>query len=104
MQSYFIQYPPIYPSCGISQRLTVASNNPARKDFDCSMEGEKSMKQDSKYLQLRWCHSGLSHIQKRRLQRMRKQESMQQQAEVEPMKSATTKKVWRLKLVVSSST
>jgi len=77
MQSYFIQYPPIYPNCGTSQRLIVASNNLVKKDLYCSKEGKKSMKQDSRYLQPRWCPSGLSHTQKRRLQRMRK-ESMEQ--------------------------
>ena len=101
-QSYFIQYPPIYPNCGTSQRSIVASNNLVRKDLYCSKEGEKSMKQDSKYLQPRWCPSGLSHTQKRRLQRMRKKESMEQQAEVVPAKSATMKPVWRPKQVVSS--
>ena len=64
MQSYFIQYPSIYLNCGTSQRPIVASNNPVRKDFDCSKEDEKSMKQNSKYLQPRWCPSGLSHTQK----------------------------------------
>jgi len=77
MQSYFIQYPPIYPNCGTSQRPIVASNNLVKKDLYCSKEGKKSMKQDSRYLQPRWCPSGLSHTQKRRLQQMRK-ESMEQ--------------------------
>ena len=103
MQSYFIQYPPIYPSCDTSQRPIVASNNPVRKDFDCSKEDEKSMKQNSKYLQPRWCPSGLSHTQKRRLQRMRKQESMEQQTEVEPKRLTTMKKIWQPKQVVLSS-
>ena len=35
-------------------------------------------------------HSGSSHTQKRRLQRMRKKESMEQQAEVVPARSGTT--------------
>ena len=94
----------IYPSSDSPQRPIVASNNLVENDFDCSKEGEKSMKQDSKYLQLRWYPLDLSHTQKRRLQRMRKKESMEQQAEAVPMKSATTKKVWWPKQVISPST
>ena len=100
MQSYYIHYPPIYPSFA-SQR--PISDNLVKKDVDCSKECGKGIKQDSKYLQPRWCPSGLSHTQKRRLQRMRKKESMEQQAEVVLAKSATMKPVWRPKQVVSSS-
>jgi len=100
MQSYYIHYPPIYPSFA-SQR--PISDNLVKRDTNCSKECEKNIKQDSKYLQPRWCPSGLSHTQKRRLQRMRKKESMEQQAEVVPAKSATIKPVWRPKQVVSSS-
>ena len=101
MQSYFIQYPPIYPNCGTSQRSI--RDNLVKKDIHCSKECEKGIKQDSKYLQPRWCPSDLSHTQKRRLQWMRKKESMEQQAEVVPVRSATMKQVWRPKQVVSSS-
>ncbi|XP_039804933.1 L-type lectin-domain containing receptor kinase SIT2-like [Panicum virgatum] len=62
-----------------------------KKNNDCSKECEKNIKQDSKYLQPKWCPSGLSHTQKRRLQRMRKKESMEQQAEVIPTRSTTMK-------------
>ena len=88
-QSYYIQYPSIYPSC-ISQR--PINNNLFGKDLSCSKEGEKDVKESSKYLQPRWCPSGLSHTQKRKLQRLRKQESMEQQVEVEPTKLVATKK------------
>jgi len=101
MQSYYIHYPPIYPSF-TSQR--PISDNLVKKNIDCSKECEKNIKQDLKYLQPKWCPSGLSHTQKRRLQRMRKKESMEQQAEVIPTRSATMKQVWKLKQVVSSST
>ena len=101
---HMIQYSLIYPNCGTSQRPIDASNNPVRKDFDCRKEGEKSMKQDSKYLQPRWCPSGLSHTQKRRLQRLHKKELMEQQVEVEPTKPTAMKKIWRPKQIVSSST
>jgi hypothetical protein len=37
---------------------------------------------ESKYSQPRWCPSGLTHTQKRRLQRMRKQGSMKQRVVV----------------------
>ena len=103
MHPYFIQYSSIYPSYGASQRPIVASNNLVKSKPDCSKEGEKDIKQDNKYLQPRWCPSGLSHTQKRRLQRMRKKESMEQQVEVVPARSATMKQVWRPKQVVSSS-
>ena len=103
MHPYFIQYSSTYPSYGSSQRPIVASDNLVKSKPDCSKEGEKDMKQDNKYLQPRWCPSGLSHTQKRRQQRMRKKESMEQQVEVVPARSATMKQVWRPKQVVSSS-
>ena len=103
MQSYYIQYPSMYPSC-VTPRPIVTSNNLVKRNLYCSKEGEKSTKPDSKYLQPRWCPSGLSHTQKRRLQHLRKQESMEQQVEVEPTKPVAMKKVWRLKQIVSSST
>ena len=67
MQSYYIQYAPMYPNH--ARRLIVASNNLVQQDVDCSKENEKSKEQDSKYLQPSWCPSGLSHTQKRMLQR-----------------------------------
>ena len=100
MQSYYIHYPPIYPSCA-SQR--PINDNLVKKDINCSKECEKNIKKDSKYLKPRWCPSGLSHTQKRRLQRLRNKESMEQQAEVVLARSATMKQVWRPKQVVSSS-
>ena len=101
IQLYYSQYPSMYSSC-ISQR--PISNNLVEKDLNYSKEGEKDVKGNSKYLQPRWCPSGLSHTQKRRLQCLRKQESMEQQVEVEPTKPVTMKKVWRPKQIVSSST
>jgi hypothetical protein len=62
MQSYYIQYPSMYPSC-VSPRPIVTSNNLVKRYLYCSKESEKSMKPDSKYLQPRWCPSGLSHTQ-----------------------------------------
>jgi len=78
MQSYYIQYPPIYPSHTSSQRLIVASNNLVKRDIDCSMADEKSEKQDSRYLQPKWCPTGLSQTQNRRLQHLHKKEAMEQ--------------------------
>ena len=103
MHPHFIQYSPIYPSHGASQRPIVASNNLVKSKPKCSQYGEKDVKQDNQYLQPRWCPSVLSHTQKRRLQRMRKNKSMEQQAEVVPARSATMKQIWRPKQVVSSS-
>ena len=99
IQLYYSQYPFMYTSC-ISQIPII--NNLVEKDLNCSKEGEKDVKENSKYLQPRWCPLGLSHTQKRRLQRMRKKESMEQQAEVVPARSTTMKKVWKPKQVVSS--
>ena len=87
----------MYPNHALLQRPIVASNNPVKQDVDCSKENEKSKKQNSKYLQPRWCPSGLSHTQKRRLQRMHKKEAMEQHVEAVPKMSAITKKVWRPK-------
>ena len=64
MKSYYIHYPPIYPSY-TSQR--PIRDNLVKKDINCSKEGEEDIKQDSNYLKPRWCPSGLSHTQKRRL-------------------------------------
>ena len=61
MQSYYIHYPPLYPSFA-SQR--PISDNLIKKNIDCSKECEKSIKQDSKYLQPRWCPSDLSRTKK----------------------------------------
>ena len=94
----------MYPNHALLQRPIVASNNLVKQDVDCSKEDEKRKKQDSKYLQSRWCPSGLSHTQKRRLHRMCKKEAMKQQVEAVPKTSATMKKVWRPKQVVSTST
>ena len=87
----------MYPNHALLQRPIVATNNPVKQDVDYNKENEKSKEQDSKYLQPRWCPSGLSHTQKRRLQRMRKKEAMEQQVEAEPKMSAIMKKVWRPK-------
>jgi hypothetical protein len=90
IQSFYSQYPSMYPSC-VSQR--PISNNLVEKDPNCSKEGEKNVKEDSKYLKPRWCPSGLSHTRKRRLQHLRKQESMEQQVEVGPTQLVIMKKV-----------
>ena len=75
MQSYYIQYLSIHPNHVSPQRSIGASNNMVKRDIDCSKADEK---QDSKYLQPKWCPSGLSHTQKRRLQRLRKKKAMEQ--------------------------
>ena len=100
MQPYMISY----PNYGALQQSIACNSNLAKVNACTNIKQcENSNKQDSKYTQSGWCPSGLSHTQKKRLQHMRKQESMEQQAEIEPMRPATTKKVWRSKQVVSSS-
>ena len=93
MQSYYVQYPPIYSNYALPQRPVVSSNDLVKWDIDCSKVDEKGAKQDSKYLQPKWCPSSLSHTQKRRLQRMRKKEFTKQQVEVVPARSAIMKQV-----------
>ena len=90
MQAYGIQYPISYSKYGSSQRPITTNDNLA-KIGACAKQCENNSKQDYKYTQPRWCPSGLSHIQKRRLQRMHKKESMKQQAEVVPARSASIK-------------
>jgi hypothetical protein len=87
----------MYPNYALPQRPVVSSNVLVKKDIECSKADEKGAKQDSKYLQPRWCPSGLSHTQKRRLQRMRKKVAMEQQVEDVPKTSTITKKVWQPK-------
>jgi hypothetical protein len=67
----------------------------------------------SKYMQLRWCPPGLSHTQKRRLQRLENQESKEK--EMKPLKEVnkkkevpsrplpSIKKEWRSKQVILAS-
>jgi hypothetical protein len=80
MQPYIIQYPSTYPNCGASQRSIVA-NDTVKSKFVDSKEGEENMKQDSKYLQPRWRPSGLTHTQKRKLQRLLKQKLLEHQSD-----------------------
>ena len=83
MQLYYIQYLTMYPNYDLPQRPVVSSNDLVKQNIDCSKADEKGSKRDSKYLQPKLCPSGLSHTQKRMLQRMRKKETMEQQVEVD---------------------
>jgi hypothetical protein len=99
MRSYMIQYPPTYVNHISMQRSIVLDNNLVGSAYINSKGGHKDS-DDSKYSQPRWCPSSLNHTQKRRLQWMRKQGSMEQRVAVIPARSATTKLVWRPKQVV----
>jgi hypothetical protein len=99
MRSYMIQYSPTYVNHDSMQRPIVLDNNLVGSASINSKGGHKD-NDESKYSQPRWCPSGLTHTQKRRLQRMRKQGSMEQRAAVIPTRSAITKQVWRPKQVV----
>jgi hypothetical protein len=103
-QPYIIQYLSTYPNCGASQRPIVANNNLVKREFVDSKHGEKNMKQDSRYLQPKWCPSGLTHTQKRKLQRLRKQESVEHQSETKPARSTSIRKEWRPKKINLAST
>jgi hypothetical protein len=100
MRLYMIQYPPTYVNHGSIQKMFIAGNNLVKSTPISAKGGDKDCKGESKYSQSRWCPSGLSHTQKRRLQRLRKQGSMEQQAVVIPARSAATKQVWMPKQVV----
>ena len=45
MQSYYIQFPPMYPNYASPQRPIVANNDLVKRDFNCSKE---DVRQDSK--------------------------------------------------------
>ena len=55
----------MYPNYALPQRPVVSSNDLVKHDIDCSKADEKGSKRDSKYLQPKWCPSGLSHTQKK---------------------------------------
>ena len=48
MQSYYIQYHPMYPNYALPQRPVVSSNDLVKQDIDCSKADEKGSKRDSK--------------------------------------------------------
>lgn len=73
---------------GASQKPAVVDNGLVKDVSTNSLKCEKDREQDSKYLQPRWCPPGLSRTQKRRLQRMRKQETMEQQVEAKSVRPA----------------
>jgi hypothetical protein len=94
-----IHYPPTYVNHGSMQRPIVLDNNLVGSASINSKGGHKDS-DESKYSQPRWCPLDLTHTQKRRLQQMRKQESMEQRAAVIPARPTITKQVWRTKQVV----
>ena len=49
MQSYYIQYPPMYPNYALPQRPVVSSDDLVKQDIDCSKANEKGTKQDPNY-------------------------------------------------------
>ena len=55
MQSYYIQDHSMSPNHASPWRLIVNSNDLVKEGIDCSKEDERNAKQDSKYLQPRWC-------------------------------------------------
>jgi hypothetical protein len=103
MKLYIIQYPIAYPS-GTLQRPVACSSNLVQSNVCTNIEaGEDNNKQNSKGMQLRWCPSGLSHTQKRKLQILRKRGAMEQPFEERPAKSTRTRKEWRLKQASTST-
>jgi hypothetical protein len=97
---YMKSYPIAHPNYDKLQRPIAYNNNLVKNNVCAAIkQGGGSNEQNSKGMQPRWCPSGLSRTQKRRLQQMRKQGSMEKSTSVTPARSAT-KKVWRPKQVV----
>jgi hypothetical protein len=105
MQPYIVQYSPPYSKCGTLQRPIACKSNLV-KGYVCTdiKQGEGSNKQHAKGMQPRWCPSGLSRTQKRKLQRLRKREAMEQQTEEKPAKPTRTRQEWRPKQVSATPT
>jgi hypothetical protein len=83
MNSYMIQYPITYSNYNALQRPIVCNSNVVKNNVCTTIKpGEHSNKQNAKDMQPRWCLSGLSHTQKRRLQRLRKRGAMEQQIDL----------------------
>jgi hypothetical protein len=105
MQPYMIQYLIAHPNYGKLQRPIAHNNNLVENNVCATVkQGGGSNEQNFKGIQPRWCPSGLSRTQKRRLQQMRKQGSMEQSTVVTPVVTparSATKQVWRPKHVVS---
>jgi hypothetical protein len=99
-----IQYPVAHSNYNALQRPIVCNSNLVKNNVHTTIkQGENRNKQNAKEMQLRWCSSGLSHTQKRRLQRLRQQGAMEQQIEEKPAKSTRTQKEWRPKKASSST-
>ena len=64
----------IEKSVDVSQKLVLAN------DHEASSSNLKGRDKE-KYFQPRWCPPGLTHTQKRRLQRLRRQEQKEKEAE-----------------------
>jgi hypothetical protein len=104
MNSYMIQYPFTYSNYNALQRPIVCNSNLVKNNVCTTIkQGVNSNKQNAKEMQPRWCPSGLSHTQKRRLQRLHKRGAMEQQIEKKPAKSTRTRKEWRPKQASSST-
>jgi hypothetical protein len=104
MNSYMIQYPVTYSNYNALQRPIVCNSNLVKNNVCTTIkQGVNSNKQNAKEMQPRWCPSGLSHTQKRRLQRLHKRGAMEQQIEKKPAKSTRTRKEWRPKQASSST-
>ena len=98
---YMKPYMITYSNC---DRPVVSSNNLVRSDAcTTNKPGEDNNKQNSKGMQPRWCPSGLSHTQKRRLQRLRKRGAMRQRIEEKLAKPTQTRKEWRPKQMKTST-
>ena len=102
MHSYIIQYPSMYPNGGSSQRQIIANNNLVKSVLIDDEGCEKNKKQDKKVFVGKVVSLRLVSHPKEKIQRMCKQELVEQQAEVVPARSTTMKKVWKPKQVVSS--
>jgi hypothetical protein len=102
--SYMIQYSVAYSNYNALQRPIVCNSNLVKNNVCTTIkQGENSNKKNAKELRPRWCPSGLSHNQNRRLQRLRKRGAMEQQIEEKLAKSTRNRKEWRPKQASSST-
>ena len=65
----------------VIDKSTISSTPPVQKPFTASNHEASGSKVVDKYHQPRWCQEGLTHTQKRKLQRLRNKEKREQEAE-----------------------
>ena len=65
----------------VIDKSATSSTPPVEKPFTANNHEASGSKVADKYHQLHWCPEGLTHTQKRKLQRLRNKENREQEAE-----------------------